>query len=106
MAKQLLTLPDRPTAIFAASDTQAIGVLEAAQELGLNVPQDLSIIGYDDIEVAEYLNLTTIRQPLFDSGMAGVNILLNALATPQEEPQEVCLPISIVERRTTAPPGS
>lgn len=105
MAKQLLTLPDRPTAIFAASDTQAIGVLEAAQELGLNIPQDLSIIGYDDIEVAEYLNLTTIRQPLFDSGMAGVNILLNALETPQEEPQEVCLPISIVERQTTAPPG-
>jgi DNA-binding LacI/PurR family transcriptional regulator len=106
MAKQLLTLPDRPTAIFAASDTQAIGVLEAAQELGLNVPQDLSVIGYDDIEVAEYLNLTTIRQPLFDSGMAGVNILLNALETPQEEPQEVILPISIVERQTTAPPGS
>ena len=63
MASELLALPDRPTAIFAASDIQAIGVLEAARDAGLIVPQELSVIGYDDIEIAEYLHLTTIRQP-------------------------------------------
>ena len=53
----MLALPERPTAIFAASDTQAMGVLEAARKAGLRVPEDLSVIGYDDIEIAEYLRL-------------------------------------------------
>ena len=60
--------PDRPTAIFAASDTQALGVLAAAQDLGLHVPDDLSVIGYDDIEACDFVGLTTVRQHLFESG--------------------------------------
>jgi len=55
MAIRMLSMQVRPTAIFAASDTQAMGVLQAARQLELRVPQDLSVIGYDDIEVAEYL---------------------------------------------------
>jgi len=104
-ALRLLSLPDPPTAIFAASDTQAIGVLEAAQETGLRVPEDLSIVGYDDIEVAEYLNLTTMRQPLFVSGVEGVELLLESIAAPPSSPRRVILPFELVVRGTTAPPS-
>ena len=65
----MLQREQRPTAIFAASDTQALGVLAAAHEAGLNVPDDLSVIGYDDIEAAEYVGLTTISQELVESGL-------------------------------------
>jgi DNA-binding LacI/PurR family transcriptional regulator len=92
-----------PTAIFAASDTQAMGVLEAAQDAGLEVPRDLSVIGYDDIEIAEYLGLTTIRQQLFESGVRGVELLLDALSSPPSEPVCDVLPAELVVRGTTAP---
>ena len=62
---------DEPTAVFAASDTQALGVISAAHEAGLRVPDDLSVVGYDDIEIADYLGLTTVRQHLFESGRLG-----------------------------------
>jgi len=101
MAHTLLALPDPPTAIFAASDTQAIGVLEAAQDAGVSVPEGLSVIGYDDIEIAEYLQLTTIRQPLFASGVEGVELLLEAIANPPPTAQQVHLPTRLVARRTT-----
>ena len=103
MASVLLSLPDRPTAIFAASDIQAIGVLEAARDAGLKVPEDLSVIGYDDIEIAEYLHLTTIRQPLFVSGVEGVALLLESIATPSPTPRRVPLPIELAIRDTTIP---
>jgi len=104
MAHALLSLPERPTAIFAASDTQAFGVMEAARDLQIRVPEELSIIGYDDIEVAEYLNLTTIRQLLYESGNRGVSLLLNRLANMQAEPVVEVLPTELIVRRTTAPP--
>lgn len=103
MALELLQLPDPPTAIFAASDTQAIGVLEACRDLGLRVPEDISVIGYDDIEVAEYLALTTIRQPLFASGVEGVELLLNAITQAPDTPQRVTLPVELIIRATTGP---
>jgi len=105
MAHELLNLPEPPSAIVAASDTQALGVLEAAQEKGISVPDDLSVIGYDDIEIAEYLHLTTIRQPLFDSGWRGVQLLFKVMEESQEaEPVCDSLPIELVVRGTTAPP--
>lgn len=104
MANDLLALPDPPTAIFAASDTQAFGVLEAVQDAGLDVPGDVSVIGYDDIELAEYLQLTTIRQPLFASGVEGVELLLESIANPPPAPRRVLLPVELVVRGTTAPP--
>ena len=76
LALRLLSLPDRPTAIFAASDTQALGVISAAHEAGLRVPDDLSVVGYDDIEIADFVNLTTVRQGLFESGRIGAEMLL------------------------------
>lgn len=102
-ARKLLALPERPTAIFAASDTQAVGVLEAALEAGLGVPGDLSIIGYDDIELADILDLTTVRQLLFESGRRGVELLLQALEYPDVEPVHEVLPTELVVRSTTAP---
>ena len=105
MAHALLSLEDPPTAIFAASDTQAIGVLEAAQDAGLSVPEDLSVIGYDDIEIAEYLQLTTIRQPLFASGVEGVTLLLETIANPQPTAQQVQLPTRLVVRQTVGAPA-
>ena len=105
MARDLLALPDPPTAIFAASDTQAIGVLGAARDAGLDIPQDLSIIGYDDIEIAEYFYLTTIRQPLFASGVEGVELLLETIAAPLPSPHRLVMPIELIIRNTTAPPN-
>lgn len=104
MTMRLLELEDRPTAIFATSDTLAIGVLEAAQQSGLAVPRDLSVIGYDDIEIAEYLQLTTIRQSLFETGAEGIKLLLEEIDSPPAEPTQVLLPTEVVVRETTAPP--
>jgi DNA-binding LacI/PurR family transcriptional regulator len=105
MAMRLLVLPEPPTAIFAASDTQAMGVLQAAREMDMHVPQDLSVIGYDDIEVAEYLGLTTIRQMLFESGQRGVELLLEILENPNSRAACEVLPTELIVRATTAPPG-
>ncbi|MEI7770169.1 MAG: LacI family DNA-binding transcriptional regulator [Chloroflexales bacterium] len=104
LARELLQLSDPPTAIFAASDTQAMGVLEAARDLGVRVPADLSIVGFDDIDVAEYLGMTTVRQPLFMSGRRGVELLLRLIGGEEPEIQSELLPIDLVVRGTTAPP--
>jgi DNA-binding LacI/PurR family transcriptional regulator len=104
MASDLLATSDPPTAIVAASDTQAFGVLEAARDAGLRIPEELSVIGYDDIEIAEYLGLTTIRQPLFALGVEGVGLLLDSIANPPPAPRRVLLPVELVVRGTTAPP--
>jgi DNA-binding LacI/PurR family transcriptional regulator len=100
-AERLLNLPDPPTAIFAASDVQAMGVLEAAWGKGLRVPEDLAVIGFDDIEVAEVLGLTTVRQPLRETGARGVDILLSAIDEDGAEPTEELAPLTVIVRRTT-----
>ncbi len=102
LASNMLQLLDRPTAIFAASDTQALGVLEAAQECGLRVPEEVSIVGYDDIEIAEYVGLTTVRQLLYESGKRGVELLLDVLEDSSVEPQCEVMPTELHIRRTTA----
>ena len=103
LAEQLLQMDDPPTAIFAGSDTQAIGVLNAAREMNIRVPEELSVIGYDGIRDAEYLNLTTIEQPLFDSGVEGVNLLISEIENPSQEIHEIRMPLKLHTRGTTAP---
>ena len=98
----LLQLPEPPTAVFAASDTQAIGVLDAARRAGARVPEDLSVIGFDDIEVARYLGLTTVRQPLDESGARAAELLLAALRDELPPATAAKLELSIVQRETTA----
>lgn len=103
LAEQLLQMEDPPTAIFAGSDTQAIGVLNAARGMNIRVPEELSVIGYDGIRDAEYLNLTTIEQPLFDSGVEGVNLLISEIENPSQEIHEIRMPLKLHTRGTTAP---
>ena len=100
-ALQLLSLQKRPTAIFAASDMQAIGVIEAAKDLHLNVPDDISVIGFDGIEVAELLELSTIQQPIQKLGELGVSKLLEIMKKPQQLPELIRLNTTLIARRTT-----
>ena len=106
MALSMLSLPEPPTAIFAASDTQAIGVLDAARQLNISVPNELSVIGYDDIRDADYVNLTTIKQPLFESGLEGGKALIKLIESGEAAPLETTLPVSLVVRGTTSAPGN
>ncbi len=99
-ARQLLLMRDPPTAVFAAADIQAIIVLRVARELGLKIPEDLAIIGFDDLDLADYVNLTTIRQPLDDSGRIAAEILISRLNDPERPVQHVNLPLTVVERGT------
>ena len=114
MATELLSLPNRPTAIFAFSDMYAIGAIEAARALNLRVPQDVSVIGYDDIEMAELIGLTTVSQSLFDSGKIGAERLVQLMREEGLEddtkqaslPFHHTMPLKVVERHTTAAPSS
>ncbi len=99
-ARNFLSLPGRPTAIFAATDLQAIGIMKAARDLGLRIPQDLAVMGFDDLDVAGYMDLTTIRQQLDESGRVAVDLLLAKLADPSRSIQHIQLPLTIVERET------
>src|SRR4051794_40523870 len=104
LARRLLTSERPPTAIFAASDTQALGVVAAARELGLHVPEDLSVIGYDDIEAADYVGLTTVSQRLFESGRQGAELLLSEIGRRSDPAPVVQLAPQLVVRATTASP--
>jgi len=97
---ELLALPEPPTAVFAASDHQALGVLEAAASAGVAVPERLSVIGFDDVELARYCGLTTVAQPLEESGARGAELLLCALAGG--EPRSLQLELELRVRSTTA----
>ncbi len=104
LARDMLTRHRPPTAFVCASDTQAAGTLEAAASLGLSVPGDLSVVGYDDLELADHLHLTTVRQPLFESGVRAVQKLLVGIAGQPMTPLREVQPISLVVRESTAPP--
>jgi LacI family transcriptional regulator len=104
LTRELLCLPEPPTAVFAASDTQALGVLEAANAEGFSVPDDLSLVGFDDLEVAPYVGLTTVHQPLEDSGRQGIERLLALVHHEDGRPHEERLELELRVRRTTAPP--
>lgn len=100
VAKELLNLPEPPTAIFAATDFQALGILKAAHQLGFKVPDQLAVIGFDDLDIAEYVDLTTISQHLDESGRLAVEILLAQIKAPSRPPKHVKLPITLIERQT------
>jgi DNA-binding LacI/PurR family transcriptional regulator len=102
---ELLELPDPPTAIFAASDTQAMGVLAAADRLGVAVPSQLSVMGFDDIELAALVGLSTVRQPLEESGAEGARRLCALLRGEQVRPQRQLLALAVVQRGSTTGHG-
>lgn len=101
LAQRLLTSSDRPTAIFASDDLLAIGALDYFLEKGLKVPDDLSIIGYDNIRITSLksINLTTINQPKFDMGVKSVEILLEQINSKEDfKPIKYYFDAKIVER--------
>jgi DNA-binding LacI/PurR family transcriptional regulator len=100
LAHRLLDLPEPPTAFFAPSDMQAMGILKAARERGLSVPDQLAVIGFDDLEISDYIGLTTVRQPLKESGRVAVELLLARLADRARPVQHVRLPLTVIKRQT------
>ncbi|MBI4673267.1 MAG: LacI family DNA-binding transcriptional regulator [Chloroflexi bacterium] len=97
---QMLNLPEPPTAVFCASDTHAMGALQAARQRGIRVPDELAILGFDDLDIASYLGLTTIRQHLDESGRRAVELLMSRLTHPERPTQHVRLPLELVVRET------
>jgi LacI family transcriptional regulator len=107
-ARELLSLPDPPTAIFGFNDNVAIGALHAARERGLSVPDDLSVVGYDDTEQSLIVTprLTSVSQPLAELGRMGVSLLMRVLEGQRVEALRVELATRLVVRDSTAPPRS
>lgn len=102
---ELLDLPDRPTALVCFNDKTAVGALAAASERGLNVPHDLSITGFDDIDLAQATNpqLTTVRQPLAEMGRMAVGLLIRLLDGHRVDALHVELATELVVRGSTGP---
>jgi DNA-binding LacI/PurR family transcriptional regulator len=100
-AYELLTLTRPPTAVFAASDIQAASVLKVARTIKLRVPEDLAIVGFDDIDLAEFMDLTTIRQNLDESGRLAAEILLSKIKESNRSLRHINLPLALIERLTT-----
>ncbi|NUR27435.1 MAG: LacI family DNA-binding transcriptional regulator [Catenulispora sp.] len=103
----LLDRADRPTAVFAGSDMQALGVLRAARQLGIDVPRGLSVIGYDNLEVAAWTDpaLTTIDQPLRDMAGTATHMVLDLAKGERPRTTRIDLVTELVVRESTAPPA-
>lgn len=104
--QRLLKLPTPPTAIFCFNDLMAIGALRAAHEAGVTVPDELSIVGFDDVFLTAYVvpPLTTIRLPIHEMGSQAMELILDRIAAPTAPPNHRQLPIELVIRASTAPP--
>lgn len=102
----LLSSVDPPTAIFAANDISAIAVLERAASMGLRVPRDLSVVGFDDIPEASQIStpLTTVRQSMQRLGAEAVKLLLSLMNGESTDATHIRLATSLIQRATTAPP--
>lgn len=99
--RELFVSDNRPTALFVPSDDLAIRVMHIAREYGLHTPQDLSVIGFDGIDIAEHIDLTTVNQSLSRSGQVAVELLLGRLADPSRPMQQVQIPVRLDVRGTT-----
>jgi DNA-binding LacI/PurR family transcriptional regulator len=104
-ATRLLRMLPRPTAIFACNDLMALGVFLAARELGLRCPEDLSIVGFDNLDFAEFTApaLTTVYQPGYQLGTTAARLLLERIAGLQQPPRKVVLPTELKIRHSVAP---
>jgi LacI family transcriptional regulator len=106
-ARALLDRPDRPTAVFAANDVSAIATIAVARELGLRVPQDLSVVGFDNIPESALCTprLTTVNQPIQVMGERAVKTLIQLIRNEEPESTHVSLSTDLVVRESTAAPG-
>jgi LacI family transcriptional regulator len=103
--KQLLATKRRFTALFAYNDISAIGSMRAFQEAGLQVPKDISVVGFDDIQGAafHYPSLTTVRQPLREMGETAMKTLLERIEGREDYPKEIAVQPELVIRESTGP---
>jgi LacI family transcriptional regulator len=99
-ARKLLALADRPTVIFAAADFQAMALMKVAADMGLKIPEDLAVLGFDGLETSEFMGLTTINQSLTDSGRIAAELLLTHLSDGSRSVRHVKLPLTLIERET------
>jgi DNA-binding LacI/PurR family transcriptional regulator len=106
-ARELLALPVRPTAIIAGDDLQALGIYQAAREARLHIPEDLSVVGFDDLPVASWVGppLTTVRQPLAEMAMAAARLVLRLAHGEQPSQTRIELSTELIVRESTAPPA-
>jgi DNA-binding LacI/PurR family transcriptional regulator len=100
-AGELLDLPEPPTAIFAHDDLLASAALKVARQRSLAVPDDLAVVGFDDSDIAQHLGLTSVRQPLEESGALAADTLLAQMADHGRPRQRISLELTLVERETT-----
>ena len=107
-ARELFELSDPPTAIFAGSDEQAFGVAEAARATGRRIPEDLSVVGFDDLSISQWFSppLTTVRQPLVEMGRTAAEMLLKMIDGREPHGRQVELATELVVRSSTGPPPS
>lgn len=99
-SEALLALPDRPTAVFVGSDEMALETIHVALSKGIRVPEELSIVGFDDNPIAAHgrIPLTTVRQPLSDMGRTGLELLCGQLKGKHQTPKKLLLPTELIER--------
>lgn len=104
--RQLLSLPEPPTAVFCHNDAMAIGAIQEAKKLGIRVPQDLSVVGFDDIQFAQYCDppLTTISQPRYEIGRQAMLMMLELLRGHDVRAGSRLLETTLVVRDSAAPP--
>lgn len=102
----LLAAEESPTAVFAASDTIALGILTAARSLGVRVPEDLSVVGFDDVPDAAVVTpaLTTLRTPIDRMAGAAVELLTNRIDDPGRPVTNSITGVALIERESAAPP--
>ncbi|MDY7105283.1 MAG: LacI family DNA-binding transcriptional regulator [Actinomycetota bacterium] len=103
--EQLLAADERPTAVFVQSDEMAFGAMQAAREHGVRIPEDLSLIGFDDHDVSAAVGLTTIRQPIVAQGAAAARALLDRIDGREGDGTVISFPTELVTRSTVAPPA-
>lgn len=102
-AKHILSLPNRPDAFFAISDVFAVAVIRAAKELGLRVPEDVSVVGFDNIELSVMCDpkITTVEQPAFDIGLQACELLIEKISNPSFTDKQIILNTELIVREST-----
>jgi DNA-binding LacI/PurR family transcriptional regulator len=100
---KLLESSPIPTAVFVANDLDAIGAMKAVKEKGLKIPEDISLIGFDDIQLASFTepSLTTVRQPIYEMGTTAINLLVQLIEGKKKEPLKVELPTQLIIRESS-----
>ncbi|VTN12854.1 Ribose operon repressor [Raoultella terrigena] len=98
--QELLTLSERPQAVFVGNDAMAFGAYQSLYQAGLRIPQDMALVGYDDIELARYMTppLTTIHQPKDELGELAIDVLIHRMADPGQQQQRVQLTPELIVR--------